>query len=67
MRAVGQRSLGGKGHLAEAKVAVQSGLAGAKSAYQRQGDEKAGGCGGGDTSQRDELLAKVRQAATRKE
>src|SRR5512140_51650 len=54
----------GKGHLAEAKAAVKSGLAGAKSAFQNQGDnDGAGGaCGSGDSSQRDELLAKVRAA-----
>jgi MoaA/NifB/PqqE/SkfB family radical SAM enzyme len=55
----------GKGHLAEAKAAINSGLAGAKSAFQNNGNHgnngSAGGsCGGGDTSQRDELLAKVR-------
>ena len=54
----------GKGHLAEAKAAVKSGLAGAKSAFQ-QNSSSAGGngsCGTGDTSQRDDLLAKMREA-----
>jgi MoaA/NifB/PqqE/SkfB family radical SAM enzyme len=54
----------GKGHLAEAKAAINTGLAGAKSAFQNNGNNgSAGGsCGSGDTSQRDELLAKVRAA-----
>jgi hypothetical protein len=53
----------GKGHLAEAKAAVNAGLAGAKSVFQNNGDHGNGGsCGSGDTSQRDELLAKVREA-----
>ncbi len=54
----------GKGHLAEAKAAVKAGLAGAKSAFQHNGhDESPGGsCGSGDSSQRDELLAKMRAA-----
>jgi hopanoid biosynthesis associated radical SAM protein HpnH len=54
----------GKGHLAEAKAAINTGLAGAKSAFQSNGnDAGAGGaCGSGDTSQRDDLLAKVRAA-----
>src|SRR5260370_28864213 len=50
----------GKGHLAEAKAAINSGLAGAKSSYQNNG-EASGSCGTGDSSQRDELLAKVRE------
>jgi hypothetical protein len=54
----------GRGHLAEAKAAVKSGLAGARSAFQAN-DETGGGtgggsCGTGDSSQRDELLAKIR-------
>jgi MoaA/NifB/PqqE/SkfB family radical SAM enzyme len=57
----------GKGHLAEAKAAINSGLAGAKSAFQRgpAGNLDAsaapaeGGCSTGDTSQRDALLAKI--------
>jgi hypothetical protein len=61
----------GKGHLAEAKAAINTGLAGAKSAFARGGngvhDEPAaeagnGACGSGDTSQRDELLAKIKDA-----
>ena len=54
----------GKGHLAEAKAAINTGLAGAKSAFQSSGHNGngAGACGSGDTSQRDELLAKVRAA-----
>ena len=52
----------GKGHLAEAKAAINTSLAGAKSAFQNNGNNGAtgGACGSGDTSQRDELLAKVR-------
>jgi MoaA/NifB/PqqE/SkfB family radical SAM enzyme len=54
----------GKGHLAEAKAAINTGLAGAKSAFQSKGHENAAGsggsCGTGDTSQRDELLAKIK-------
>ena len=67
----------GKGHLAEAKAAINSGLVGAKSAFARggngvqeepagngNGDSAAagGGCGSGDTSPRDELLAKLKDA-----
>jgi hypothetical protein len=54
----------GKGHLAEAKAAINTGLSGAKSVFQNNGNNgSAGGsCGGGDISQRDELLAKVREA-----
>ena len=54
----------GKGHLAEARAAVQNGLAGAKSAFQNSGHNtggEGGGCGTGDASQRDELLAKIRE------
>ncbi|HHY83983.1 MAG TPA: adenosyl-hopene transferase HpnH [Verrucomicrobia bacterium] len=57
----------GKGHLAEAKAAIKSGLAGAKSAFARGGNDLQtqpvagnGGCGSG-TSARDELLAKIRR------
>jgi len=62
----------GKGHLAEAKAAINSGLAGAKSAFARGGSgaheapaESSGGgaCGSGDTTQRDELLAKIKSKA----
>ena len=51
----------GKGHLAEAKAAIKSGLAGAKSAFQNNGHNGSseGSCGSSDTSQRDEVLAKV--------
>lgn len=62
----------GKGHLAEAKAAIRSPLAGAKSAYQRNGSNHEGAsqgrsdnagaigsCGNGDTTQRDELLARI--------
>jgi MoaA/NifB/PqqE/SkfB family radical SAM enzyme len=65
----------GKGHLADAKTAIRSGLAGAKSAFQRgsvseQEAAVAGNgaphvntfCGSGDTSDRDELLAKLAEA-----
>jgi len=54
----------GKGHLAEAKAAINPGLAGAKSAFQSNGHNGNGSssCGSGDASQRDELLAKVRAA-----
>jgi hopanoid biosynthesis associated radical SAM protein HpnH len=54
----------GKGHLAEAKAAINTGMAGAKSAFQNTGGQGsgAGNCGSGDTSQRDDLLAKVRAA-----
>jgi MoaA/NifB/PqqE/SkfB family radical SAM enzyme len=71
----------GKGHLAEAKAAVNRELSGAKSAFARGGNDlpegstaspatstsspSAGGCGSGDTSQRDELLARI--AESRKE
>jgi hopanoid biosynthesis associated radical SAM protein HpnH len=52
----------GKGHLAEAKAAVKSGLAGAKSVFQSKGQNASsnGSCGTGDTSERDELLTKIR-------
>jgi MoaA/NifB/PqqE/SkfB family radical SAM enzyme len=52
----------GKGHLAEARAAINPKLAGAKSAFQRS-DDHGGSCGTGDTSQRDELLAKIREAS----
>ena len=54
----------GKGHLAEAKAAINTRLAGAKSVFQNNGNNgNAGGsCGSGDTSQRDDLLAKTRAA-----
>jgi MoaA/NifB/PqqE/SkfB family radical SAM enzyme len=57
----------GKGHLAEAKVAINSPAAGARGAFSRNeehGDPHVGTfCGGnGDTSQRDELLARIKDA-----
>ena len=76
----------GKGHLAEAKAAINSGLAGAKSAFARGGNDIAEAaaangngngaqhagtfCGNGDTSERDELKAKIddaRKTATKAE
>ena len=50
----------GKGHLAEAKAAINP-RTGAKSAFQNDASEPAaaGSCGTVDTSQRDELLAKI--------
>jgi hopanoid biosynthesis associated radical SAM protein HpnH len=52
----------GQGHLAEAKAAVKSGLAGARSVFQANDDKSAGGgsCNDGDSSQRDELLSRIR-------
>jgi len=59
----------GKGHLAEAKAAINSPRAamnGAQSVFQRREEPHDhngnGGCGSGDTSQRDELLAKIAAA-----
>jgi len=57
----------GKGHLAEAKAAINSPRAamnGAQSVFQRREEAPAanGGCGSGDTSQRDELLARIAAA-----
>jgi hopanoid biosynthesis associated radical SAM protein HpnH len=57
----------GKGHLAEAKAAINSPRAamnGAQAAFSRKSEphdhaEDGGGCGTGDTTQRDELLAKI--------
>ncbi len=56
----------GKGHLAEAKAAINSPRAamnGAQSVFQRREEPHEhngnGSCGSGDTSQRDELLAKI--------
>jgi MoaA/NifB/PqqE/SkfB family radical SAM enzyme len=56
----------GKGHLAEARAAINPRL-GAKAAFQSNeghGHSESGGgsCGSGDTTQRDELLAKMRPA-----
>ncbi|MBX3747085.1 MAG: DUF3463 domain-containing protein [Verrucomicrobiae bacterium] len=57
----------GKGHLAEAKSAVNRELSGAKSAFARGGNDLStapaatgGGCGSGTSEQRDALLAQVR-------
>lgn len=65
----------GKGHLAEAKAAINSPRAamnGAQSVFQRREEPHpqdhpaagatGGGCGTGDTTQRDELLAKIAEA-----
>ncbi len=59
----------GKGHLAEAKATVNKELSGAKSAFARGGNDlphdhdhapsSGGGCSSGDTTQRDQLLAKI--------
>ncbi len=53
----------GKGHLAEAKAAVQNGLAGARSAFQNNGHNgaSAGSCGSGTSPEKDDLLAKLRE------
>jgi MoaA/NifB/PqqE/SkfB family radical SAM enzyme len=56
----------GKGHLAEAKAAINPRL-GAKSAFQNNehGEHSGNGngsCSSGDTTQRDELLAKIKSA-----
>jgi hypothetical protein len=61
----------GKGHLAEAKAAVNSAPPAsprAQSAFSRREEDHAhdengnGSCGNGDTAQRDELLAKIDEA-----
>lgn len=59
----------GKGHLAEAKAAVNREMSGAKSAFARGGNDlpatepaAGGGCSSGDTSERDTLLAKIRDS-----
>jgi hopanoid biosynthesis associated radical SAM protein HpnH len=59
----------GKGHLAEAKAAINSPRAamnGAQSVFQRREEPHAqngnGSCGNGDTSERDALLAKIAEA-----
>src|SRR5258708_33790306 len=53
----------GKGHLAEAKAAINSGLAGAKSGSQRSGNDgsNGGSWGAGGSFQRGGLLAKGRE------
>ncbi|MBM3823047.1 MAG: DUF3463 domain-containing protein [Verrucomicrobia bacterium] len=57
----------GKGHLAEAKAAIHSPAAGARGAFSRHEETPAhqenGTCGNGDTSQRDDLLGKIKSAA----
>jgi MoaA/NifB/PqqE/SkfB family radical SAM enzyme len=67
----------GKGHLAEAKAAINSPRAamnGAQAAFSRKaepqhdhnvGESTGGGCGSGDTSERDALLAKIAEAKQR--
>lgn len=59
----------GKGHLAEAKAAINSPRAamnGAQSVFQRREENHSGNgggsCGSGDTSERDALLAKIAAA-----
>jgi len=57
----------GKGHLAEAKAAINSPAANARGAFSRKEEHHEAHvgtyCGGnGDTSQRDELLAKIAEA-----
>jgi hypothetical protein len=55
----------GKGHLAEAKAAINSPAAGARGAFSHKDEEHAhvgSHCGTGDTSERDELLAKIKDA-----
>ena len=52
----------GKGHLAEAKAIINP-AAGAKGAFSRKEDEPArvgSRCGTGDTTERDELMAKIK-------
>lgn len=54
----------GKGHLAEAKSTVNKALAGARSVYQRNGDhDHAPSTSMPVPSQRDELLAKIREGS----
>jgi hopanoid biosynthesis associated radical SAM protein HpnH len=58
----------GKGHLAEAKAAVNREMAGAKSSFARGGNDlpaapaTGGGCGSGSSTEREALLAKVEAA-----
>jgi MoaA/NifB/PqqE/SkfB family radical SAM enzyme len=49
----------GKGHLAEAKAAINGGVGSARSMFHHE--EEGGSCGSGDTSQRDALLAKIKE------
>jgi len=66
----------GKGHLAEAKAAINSPAAGARGAFSRKEEEHSQNgngqvthvgtfCGDGDSSERDGLLAKIKD--TKKE
>ena len=61
----------GKGHLAEAKAVINSPAAGARGAFSHKEEEHnhngtaheahiGSHCGSGDTSERDELLAKIK-------
>jgi hypothetical protein len=53
----------GKGHLAEAKAAINSPAAGARGAFANEVHHEAhvgSSCGTSDTSERDELLAKIK-------
>jgi MoaA/NifB/PqqE/SkfB family radical SAM enzyme len=57
----------GKGHLAEAKAAINSPAASARGAFSRKEEEPhethvSSVCGTGDTSERDDLLAKIKDA-----
>lgn len=56
----------GKGHLAEAKAAVRKEMSGARSVYQRQGDHDHDHApvAGGDSTQRDQLLEKIRKSGS---
>ncbi len=55
----------GKGHLAEAKAAINSPAANARGAFSRKEEDHEhggnGSCGGGDTRERDALLAKIKE------
>jgi hypothetical protein len=53
----------GKGHLAEAKAAINSPAAGARGAFSNEVHHEAhvgSHCGTSDTSERDDLLAKIK-------
>jgi hypothetical protein len=57
----------GKGHLAEANAAINSPAAGARGAFSRKEADQHEAhvstvCGTGDTSERDDLLAKIKDA-----
>src|SRR5712671_4182314 len=55
----------GKGHLAEAKAAINSPAAGARGAFSNEVHHEphvASHCGPGDTTERDDLLAKIKDA-----